>query len=66
MKKNKIHTSLNEYEVVIAHNELEVIVANAMQASEVAKAPMLPALKLTFLKDAADHIIVKGNWKEKV
>ena len=64
MKKNKIHTSLNEYEVVIPHNELEAIVANAMQASE--EAPKLPALKLTFLKDYTGHIIVKGNWKERI
>ena len=63
MKKNKIHTSLNEYEVVIPHNELETIVANAMRVSE--DAPMMPALKLTFLKDFTGGMIVKGNWKEE-
>ncbi|MCH8022371.1 MAG: hypothetical protein IH932_01310 [Thaumarchaeota archaeon] len=57
-------TKETRHEVVMTHDELKSLVANHLQNDILTHAPMLPALKLFFMKDAAGDIMVKGNWRE--
>ena len=64
MKRHIKEVRKRYHEVVITHDELKSIICNHLQ--EMIGAPMLPALKVSFMKDAASNIMVKGEWHEAI